>query len=294
MKGQGTLPLIRLVGSIAISISAVARLHSAEFAPMLGTLNGPDYLVSIDRDTGVGTRIGPLGIGFDDAMTALEYDAINHVLYGAVSANITGLFEVNPLTGAATRIGDPDSLGILATGMAHDSINDILYAAGGDRFFRKNLYTIDRNSGESQLLGPVAGVNDSLQGLAFDPRPMTLYGLDEFLNTGARIIKIDPQTLTSSPITGTISDENGWNGLAFDPFTGFIYASANLRLYRINPSDGSIVSSVPILAPDNHTVGALTVMSPYVVPEPSPIWLLGAAIVLSTPNLRRKLLRCRQ
>jgi hypothetical protein len=111
--------------------------------------------------------------------------------------------------------------------------------------------------------------------LAFDPRTGSLYGLDEFATSGARIIKIDPLALTSTPVSGTISSENGWNGLAFDPFSGFLFASANMRLYRINPANGSVQSSVPILSPENHTVGALTVMAPYVVPEP-----IGSATVL--------------
>ncbi|HEX2476790.1 MAG TPA: hypothetical protein VHK01_18700 [Lacipirellulaceae bacterium] len=164
MNRRQRIQLVRRIATGIVVVLFAGRVHSAPVvpAPLLGTLNGPDYLISIDRSTGNGTRIGPLGIGFGDAMTALEYDAIHHVLYGAVSAQTSGLFTVDPSTGAATRVGEPDALGIQATGMAHDPFNDIMYAAGGDIFFRKNLYEVDRTTGQSHLLGPVAGVSDSL------------------------------------------------------------------------------------------------------------------------------------
>ncbi len=260
------------IAAVTILVSAVAI---AAEPPLLGTLNGPDYLVTINRSNGQGTRIGPLGIPFDDAMTSLEYDSSHQILYGATSANVPDLYTVNPATGAATRVGAPGSLGFLATGMAHNPITDTLYAAGGDRFFRKNLYEVNRTTGGSVLVGAVSGIVGSIQGLGFDPGTNTLYGLDDFESVGARIVTINLATLVATPLTANINSvQDGWNGLAFDPFTGDLFANSNTTMYRINPATHSITTVGLTLSPELHTYGSLTVMAPFVIPEPSSTVLL--------------------
>lgn len=285
-NGIAAFAILLTASSLALAVDIVP--------PMLGTINGPDYLVSVNRDTAFGTRIGHLGIGFDDAMTALEYDSVHNILYGATSASVPDLFTVNPSTGAATRVGAPGTLGFLTTGMAYNPIGDIMYAAGGSRLFRKNLYTINRATGTGTLLGPVAGISDSIQDLTFDPHSGRLYALDEFAPTGARIVTIDIPTLTATPFTGNIdASQNGWNSLAFDPSTGDLFAGSNTKLYRINPTTGNIVTVGLMFSPELHTYGALTVMTSY-VPEPTSFFVCAeVAAVLFAIRRGRRTGKCR-
>jgi hypothetical protein len=262
---------------------ALLRAGQPSLPPMLGTLNGSDYLVSVDRNTGVGTRIGHLGISPLAAMTALEFDALHGILYGAVNSR---LMTVNPMTGAATTI-NPSGLDFLPKGLAHDPNLDVLYGAGFDpaTFARKNLYQVNRATGESTLLGPVTGTSFSLQGLAFDAANDVLFGLDEILPAGARIVEINPTTLVATPITANINpSRTGWSGLAFDPFTQALFVNDDRELYRVDPTTGGVVSVGLTLAPGPETYGALTVL----VPEPTALGLAAVCFSVLPTILRRR------
>jgi hypothetical protein len=63
-----------------------------------------DQLVSIDKSTGAGTVIGPLGIFINYAQD-LEYDNENDILYLAGYTTQGELYTVNPSTGACTFVG---------------------------------------------------------------------------------------------------------------------------------------------------------------------------------------------
>jgi hypothetical protein len=168
--------------------------------------------------------------------------------------------------------------------MAYDPTEDILYAAGGDHFNRKNLYTVNRTTGAGTLLGNVSGIVGSIQGLGFDPRSKTLYALDDFESTGARIVTIEPGSLTATPFTGIINPlQNGWNGLAFDPFTGDLFVNSNTTMYRVDPTTRAITTVGLTFSPELHTYGALTV----IIPEPSGLLASFAAIFCATVTHRR-------
>lgn len=275
-----------LVAAVLLAIVWGPNAIADDLPPLLGTLNQSDYLVSIDRTTGVGTRIGHLGIDFYDAMAALEYDSLHQILYGAVADD---LFTVDPATGAASRVSASHKLGFFATGMAHDPITDVLYGAGvSSSLVRKNLYKVNRATGQSELLGPVSGISYSIQGLGFDPGTGTLYGLDEILPSGARIVTIDPATRVATPITGNINTlQTGWNGLAFDPVTNALFVNSDRTLYRVNPVTGNIVTVGMTFAPELETYGALTVMMPFVVPEPNSILLAAALLACLAATIGR-------
>ena len=69
-----------------------------------------DNLISIDKTTGAGTVIGPLGVDIN-YLQDLAYDRKNGVLYGALcnAAGDSKLYSINTATGAATYIRDLDS-----------------------------------------------------------------------------------------------------------------------------------------------------------------------------------------
>jgi hypothetical protein len=280
--------------AFAVALSACSVCRGAvpnDVAPLLGTLNGSDYLVSIDRTTGAGTQIGHLGIGFLEAMTALEYDARYRVLYGAVAQT---LYTVDPLSGAAMPVGG-GNLAFNAKGLANDPVADVLYGAGFDldTFARNNLYYVDRETGTSSLIGPVAGISFGIQGLGFDWVSGTLYALDEILPSGARIVKINPSSLFATPVTGDINpSRTGWNGLTFDPVTNSLFVSDDREMYRVDPTTGDVTSLGPTVAPDPEVYGALTVMQPFVIPEPNSLimaaFLLVSVLFVSGRELRSR------
>ncbi|MCD4730551.1 MAG: T9SS type A sorting domain-containing protein [Bacteroidales bacterium] len=65
-----------------------------------------DNLYSINKTTGAGTVIGPLGIDLDEYAQDMDYDKDNDVLYLSARVNSTGaLYTINTSTGAATLVG---------------------------------------------------------------------------------------------------------------------------------------------------------------------------------------------
>ena len=97
-------------------------------AKLLGTIAKDDYLIDINRTTAIGTRIGHLGIPWDDAMTGMAYDEVHEILYGINPADDT-LYTIDPDTAAATAIGAAGALAFAnANGLAYDSRDEILYA----------------------------------------------------------------------------------------------------------------------------------------------------------------------
>jgi len=205
--------VLSTVGSIGFGVTglAVDPVSGALFGSTANaSLTSPRSLIRIDRATGIGTLIGPLGIPNFGTLADLAFDA-SGILYGFSTSPSSAqhhLYRVNQATGAATLIGDPGIPATFGGGLAF--VSDTLYlAAEADNPFGAlggNLRTLNLATGATTgivrlsggLTGPANGiVNIAALDAASDG---TLYGVDLSGTFGSanpdasRLITINPTT----------------------------------------------------------------------------------------------------
>jgi len=126
----------------------------------------PSILFSIDTLTGAATQIGP-GVGFDGC-GAMDYDPVSNTMFATCgnSAGPKQLITINLGTGVGTLVAT-------ITGPLTDNITDISFHSDNTLFamtgFQNggSLYTINKLTGVSALIGPSSGGWG--QGIAFSP-----------------------------------------------------------------------------------------------------------------------------
>jgi len=97
----------------------------------------------------------------------------------------TGLFEINPVTGAATLIGQNLPNGTYLAGLGADPQTGVLYANGFSIFSsgESGLYVVDKGTGAATLVG-LHGLSLGRQmrysGLAVNPATGTMYSFGSF------------------------------------------------------------------------------------------------------------------
>jgi hypothetical protein len=134
----------RVVGSIGFQ-----RVGALDLSPG-GTLYGVGFdgantvLLTINTTTGVGTRVGSLGLG----KTSVQ-DIAFRPSDGALFAFAEGaMFTINTTTGNATLLGDPGVGFPFGNSLAFRG-NTLYYAN------ESNLYTIDQTTGVATLVRPI-------------------------------------------------------------------------------------------------------------------------------------------
>ncbi len=118
---------------IGLACDASGNLYAADLFT--------DVLISVDKATGAGTVIGPLGININYAQD-LEYDNENDVLYLAGYTATGELYTVDPSTGDATFVGTFQG-GAEICGLA----------------FEYNAVQYTNDIGIQSILSPASGVN---------------------------------------------------------------------------------------------------------------------------------------
>jgi hypothetical protein len=149
-------------------------VESLTFSPGCQTLYGvddeTDQLVTCDTTSGTCTSVGPLGVNITDTGLAFGADG---ALYMSTDApkRPWSFFQLDPHTGAATRIGDP---GQEVTGLAGN--RDGIWGLGGDG--ASNLVRISTETGHATPVGPLRNVMLVDGGLEFDSAG-TLWGIHD-------------------------------------------------------------------------------------------------------------------
>jgi hypothetical protein len=164
---NGTPPLS---GTVTIAVT-VRRLF--------GTDASVGNLLTLDPATGMGTLVGPMGIG---PVPALALDPTTGTMYAAPSNGNADLYRVDPGTGATSLLGSTG----LAIGDNFVTVGDMafspegtLYAAvniaGGSATGSDTLVTIDKTTGKATIIGPFVSVCpqppctiDGMEAIAFD------------------------------------------------------------------------------------------------------------------------------
>jgi hypothetical protein len=103
-------------------------------------------LVTVDRDTGEATCIGPFGTTVE--IRGLGYNNHTDTLYGVDPVN---LYTIDRGSGAATAIGPHGMTTTSLIGLEYDSATGVIYAAGmGDPL----LYALNPATGAASPIGP--------------------------------------------------------------------------------------------------------------------------------------------
>jgi hypothetical protein len=184
-------------------------------------------LVRLDTVTGVGTSIGPFGIG---ATYAAAFSPTGTLYTMVDSYSSTGrLATVDLATGAATVIGAPVGIPDMMV-MEFDS-SGTLYTAS---WATNTLYTMNSSTG---VATPVGGLGfASIMDFAFNSSG-TLYGVNN-----SAIWTINTATGAGSFVANLSGTDNCQMGLFFDSADNLFatsWCSANSPLYKVNPTTGA-------------------------------------------------------
>lgn len=193
----------------------------------IGTVDEDRKLVSINRNTGLGSVVGSIGVNLP---FKLAYNPTTGGFHSIVRENTIGaqssLIEIDATTGAAATVGETGYLGF--GGLAYDSQDNLLFgtATPTDGAPPTELVVVDPVTGIATALGPIDFSPDgSPRGLTYEPfSDQLLVSLPGFadpmglFNVNQAIFGIDKQT--GEVVSSTFFTRNDRIGsLAFVPNT---------------------------------------------------------------------------
>jgi hypothetical protein len=253
---------------------------------LFGTDANAGNLLTIDPATGIGTIVGPMGIG---PVPALALDPSTGTMYAATGSGSADLYRIDPGTGAATLIGPTglsDGESLAAVGDMAFRADGILYAAvnvvGNGGTGSDNLATINKTTGKATLIGPFDGVCvqspckiEGIEAITFDPAGNLLGALRERVAAGTPgLYKIDPTTgiatffapildAAGAPPSGGVVSLQFCGGILFGGTARAMSDSENTpiadggRLISIDPTTGLFTFVGSISATGDSSLGAL-------------------------------------
>lgn len=263
-------------------------VSQTEAATLIASDTTSGELVQLDPQTGAKKVIGPFNNNGDNVIADLAWDSKRGILYG--SSTLTNfLYKINPVTGAATRVGSL-LLPTLAHGLEYDTVHDVLYASSsGGPFSSPNLsalYRINPVSAQSTRVGQYTTANWSLSDLAFDPVHDVMYATSSFEDPARGLYTINVQTAALTHV-GSFSPPQTSLGsaLAFDSVLGMFASNthstpeADDDLYRVNPLTGAATLIGP--------TGTGNALGMTFIPEPATALAVGFMVVRVSSRLRR-------
>jgi hypothetical protein len=275
---------------IAALVSCFAVVSVAAAAPGTGTLYGTDAssgrLLRIDRLTGAGTVVGPLGIG---VVPALAVDPTTGTMYAGTGAGAPLLFTVDPATATATFVGD--------TGLGFAAIGSLDFRADGTLFAAVNivgdggtgsdfLATIDKATGRATLVGPFGTCGafgctlEGMEGIAFDAAGRLwgtlsargaagtpgLYRIDP-ANGRATFVAPIPASPGATPSGGVVSLQFACDGTLYGGSATGLGQADGGRLVTIDPVTGAAAFVGTASATEfGNSLGALAFGDPHCLP----------------------------
>jgi hypothetical protein len=165
---------------------------------------------------------------------------------------ISGLWTVNPATGAATYVGPIKDSGaevyLYSGGLAYDSYAHVLYASGDSFLGVSTLYTINPTTAAATTVGPAGAAMFGTSGLAFDPGSHKLYAVGRSSGSGQppSFFDVNPSTGAATLIGAPLGVGTILNGAGLDPVSGTLYAngtndflSSASKLFVVNKGTGA-------------------------------------------------------
>jgi hypothetical protein len=153
LRHTGMRPLVTLATLVLVGASAGTSHSSGGGAPLFGTDGSLGNLIAIDANSGVGTVVGPMGVG---PVPSLAIEPETGIMYAGGGAGLPNLYTVDPATGAATFVGD-SGLGFAAIGALDFRRKDLFAAvnlAGDGGTGSDHLARIDKTNGAATVIGP--------------------------------------------------------------------------------------------------------------------------------------------
>jgi Ca2+-binding RTX toxin-like protein len=203
------------VGSIGFAVTGLA------VDPSSGTLygstsnqspNSPNSIITINKTTGVGTLVGPVGIAGEE-VADLTFDAAG-TLFGWTEIFTDDLVSIDTSTGAATQVGNS---GIFTFGSGLADVNGTLFYSGDG--VSGALRTVDKLSGLTTVVATLHGApsnTDGIAAMAVNPDTGTLFAValnDSDLIHPAYLVTIDTAT---GEVTTLGALPNDFDAIAFD------------------------------------------------------------------------------
>ena len=179
--------------------------------PITGAASNP-------RSTGVGHYIG-VDFGPDGKLYAVT-------TFDSTGSDNNALYEINPITGSATRIGtDPNGLNIgpISEGDLAFGPTGVLYAVAANQNGQPALFTVNLATGIGTIVGAIPGLNVDISSIAFDPSGR-LFAINNTISAG-----------TSTFLSGRLFAINNT-----------ISAGTSTFLLELDPADGQILSTVTL------------------------------------------------
>jgi gliding motility-associated-like protein len=207
--------------------------------------SGNDLLFAISPVDG---SIDSLQDNFGFDWTAMGYKNSANTLYG--NSVFSSFSDLNILNGNTNNINNFPNVKFFAG--EYDNVHGKYYVIGNntspsgssvDQF----LATIETTSGALNIIGNLNlfttdffyyGIDDGINGLAYNPLLDVLYGVTH----NGKLYSIDVNTAVPTLLGNTVSD---LRGLAYDPVAGKLWGISNTAtLYQINQNTGALINTV--------------------------------------------------
>jgi hypothetical protein len=253
------------VGPTGVSNISGLALHPLT-GVVYGVTAGPNILtsdlVTININTGLATLVGNTQV----VLGSLEFGPGGLLYGGGGQGNANELWIINPVTAAATFVGNTGLGANAITGLAHVTRDD---PPEPKRFFGIN--NRDPNTGLDELIrfefddpgsytvvGPIIEAGSGarlggLGGLDFNGDGALLYASDSFGPNPGAVYLVDPTTAVATLLGVVPSGE--LNDLAWDPATRDLYGVARNRLWANVDDPGAAIDLGPFSVASLVNVG---------------------------------------
>jgi hypothetical protein len=167
---------------------------------------------------------------------------------------VSGLWTVNPATGAATYVGPIKESGaetyVYSGGLAYDTNTHTLYATGDSFLGVSTLYTINPATGAATAVGPAGAALFGTSGLAYDPGMHKLYAVARSSATGQIpcLFEVNPSSGAATLIGSYATPGTILFGAGIDPVSETLYANgtddflaSSSKLFVVNKGSGADV-----------------------------------------------------
>ncbi|MEX0703295.1 MAG: PEP-CTERM sorting domain-containing protein [Planctomycetales bacterium] len=219
------------LGWAIAAVLAVIAGHGRAEAGLLYFADNLDNVRTVDPGTTpfTVTTVGSLGVDFQ--YSGLDQDPNTNTIYGVAGHSGTGLYTIDPTTGAASLVGSHGVTDLF--GLAFDSKNNVLY--GTQISSTGQLYQLNTTTGAATAVGPLSGAL-GIGGLAYDALRDMLVGWYDF---GGDLYAIDRTTGAATLLVDGPAARDG--GLAYDADRDVIWGvdlTNSGTLFSLDPNNG--------------------------------------------------------
>ncbi len=268
---------------LALTVLAAGTTSANAATPAVWVSDSTGHLATVHASTGAVHDVGQIKVGGTSVVMTDIAISSTGIMYGVdgMSTTNSSLYQINPLTAAATYIGG------LGT-----NVNSLVFGLDGKLYAANDsLWTVNTLTGSAFNKGNSGTVYHSDGDLAFLNGDLYLTGCTTAINLcgTSHLIKIN-----TANGAGTDIGDTGYNqmyGLAADDTTLFAFSADttsnfNNFLYKINPTTGNVAV---LQGFNGDTIGPVygAALAPVPEPETFAMLLAGLGVVASIARRRK-------